>query len=124
MKRILNLGGLSRIVEGDPNEITNDEILVIRDPENVDKILDVQRRINGVLKSILTCKDKVIFAIGASPDDATVTINGQNTNIVYLNPGDKVSYEVSKTGYFTQSEQDLVINSDTVKTIVLQIRQN
>ena len=28
MKRTLNLGSLSRIVEGDPNEITDDEILV------------------------------------------------------------------------------------------------
>lgn len=31
MKRTLNLGSLSRIVEGDPNEITDDEILVIKD---------------------------------------------------------------------------------------------
>lgn len=31
MKRVLNLGKLSRLVEGDPNEVTNDEILVIRD---------------------------------------------------------------------------------------------
>ena len=29
MKRVLNLGSLSRIVEGDPNEITNNEILII-----------------------------------------------------------------------------------------------
>lgn len=33
MKRVLNLGSLSRIVEGDPNEITDDEILVIKDKD-------------------------------------------------------------------------------------------
>lgn len=43
MKRVLNLGKLSRLVEGDPNEVTNDEILVIRDPNNPEMILDVQK---------------------------------------------------------------------------------
>lgn len=53
MKRVLNLGKFSRLVEGDPNEVTNDEILVIRDPNNPEMILDVQKRINGVLTSII-----------------------------------------------------------------------
>lgn len=34
MKRTLNLGSLSRIVEGDPNEVTVNEILVIKDEES------------------------------------------------------------------------------------------
>lgn len=40
MKRVLNLGKLSRLVEGDPN--------------NPEMILDVQKRINGVLTSIIS----------------------------------------------------------------------
>lgn len=41
MKRTLNLGSLSRIVEGDPNEVTVNEILVIKD-EATGKIKDIQ----------------------------------------------------------------------------------
>ena len=124
MKRVLNLGSLSRIVEGDPNEVTDNEILVIRVNNDTEKISDIKKRVNGQLVSILTCNSKVLFAIGASPDDATVTINGQATNMVYVNAGDKVSYTVEKTGYFTQSEDDLVVNADTVKTIILQVKQS
>lgn len=123
MKRILNFGELIRIVEGDPNEVTDNEILVIKDTVNLGKIADIQKRINGKMVSILTCNSKVLFAIGASPEDATVTINGQATNMVYVNPGDSVTYNVEKTGYFSQSDT-VVVNTDTVKTIVLQIRQS
>lgn len=40
MKRVLNLGKLSRIVEGDPNEVTVNEIPVIED-EATGKIKDI-----------------------------------------------------------------------------------
>lgn len=123
MKRILNFGELTRIVEGDPNEVTDNEILVIKDTVNLGKVADIQKRINGKMVSILTCNSKVLFAIGVSPEDATVTINGQATNMVYVNPGDSVTYNVEKTGYFPQSDT-VVVDTDTVKTIVLQIRQS
>lgn len=45
MKRTLNLGSFSRIVEGDPNEITDDEILVIKDKIIEGKIIDIQKRV-------------------------------------------------------------------------------
>lgn len=52
MKRALNLGTLSRIVEGDPNEVTNNEILVIRDNLS-GKIEDIQvRGTGGALKDV------------------------------------------------------------------------
>ena len=41
MKGVLNLGSLSRIVEGDPNLIAEGQILVIRDSSAVDRIADV-----------------------------------------------------------------------------------
>ena len=44
MKRVLNLGSLSRIVEGDPNEVTDDEMLVIRDKIVEGKIIDIQEQ--------------------------------------------------------------------------------
>lgn len=54
MKRVLNLGSLSRIVEGDPNEITDDEILVIKDKIIEGKIIDIQKRVDGKLVSLIT----------------------------------------------------------------------
>lgn len=54
MKRTLNLGSLSRIVEGDPNEITDDEILVIKDKIIEGKIIDIQiRGTGGEMESLL-----------------------------------------------------------------------
>lgn len=53
MKRVINLGSLSRIVEGDPNEVTVNEILVIKD-EATGKIKDIQRRgTGGEMESLL-----------------------------------------------------------------------
>lgn len=53
MKRTLNLGSLSRIVEEDPNEVTVNEILVIKD-EATGKIKDIQiRGTGGEMESLL-----------------------------------------------------------------------
>lgn len=121
MRRLISYN----VFEGDPNLIAEGQILVIRDSNVEGKISDIQQRVNSKLVSMLTCKEsKVLFAIGASPEDATITINGQNTNMVYVSPGDKVSYSVEKTGYFPQSADDVVVSADTIKTIVLQIRQS
>lgn len=51
MKRVINF----RVVEGNPDEIRDNEILVIRDYHNPGKIKDIQKRVNGYLQSILLC---------------------------------------------------------------------
>lgn len=116
MKRVLNLGKLSRIVEGDPNEVTNDEILVIRDNNNEDRISDIQVRLNGKLTSVLT--EKFSFAVFPTPSDATVLINGSTTNPTVVDKNSKVTWSVAKTGYVTQSGTDVAENNIR-KNIVL-----
>ena len=121
MKRVLNLGKLSRLVEGDPNEVTNDEILVIRDPNNPEMILDVQKRINGVLTSIISPDEtEVTFAINPVPAGATVTINGQATKSVTVKKGTAITYSVANTGYQTENGTDVAC-SDITRKIVLQL---
>lgn len=121
MKRVLNLGKLSRLVEGDPNEVTNDEILVIRDPDNPEMILDVQKRINGVLTSIISPDEtEVTFAINPVPDGATVTINGQATKSVTVKKGTAITYSVANIGYQTENGTDVACSNITRK-IVLQL---
>ncbi|WEU69749.1 hypothetical protein [Kehishuvirus tikkala] len=116
MKRALNLGTLSRIVEGDPNEVTNNEILVIRDNLS-GKIEDIQvRGTGGVLESVLV--ERVAFTIKATPTDATVTINNTNRDTVIVTKGSTVQWSVSKTGYTPQSGSQIV-DADTVKDVTL-----
>lgn len=124
MKRVLNLGKLSRLVEGDPNEVTNDEILVIRDPNNPEMILDVQKRINGVLTSIISPDEtEVTFAINPVPDGATVTINGQATKSVTVKKGTAITYSVANIGYQTENGTDVACSNITRK-IVLQLNSS
>lgn len=121
MKRVLNLGKLSRLVEGDPNEVTNDEILVIRDPNNPEMILDVQKRINGVLTSIISPDEtEVTFAINPVPAGATVTINSQTTKSVTVKKGTAITYSVANAGYQTENGTDVAC-SDITRKIVLQL---
>lgn len=121
MKRVLNLGKLSRLVEGDPNEVANDEILVIRDPNNPEMRLDVQKRINGVLTSIISPDEtEVTFAINPVPAGATVTINGQTTKSVTVKKGTAITYSVANAGYQTENGTDVACSNITRK-IVLQL---
>lgn len=116
MKRALNLGSLSRIVEGDPNEITDNEILVIRDNLS-GKIEDIQvRGTGGILESVLV--ERVAFTIKPTPTDATVTVNNANRSTVVVAKGSTVSWSVSKTGYTPQSGSQ-VVSADTVKDVTL-----
>lgn len=116
MKRALNLGTLSRIVEGDPNEVTDNEILVIRDNLS-GKIEDIQvRGTGGVLESVLV--ERVAFTIKPTPADATVTINNSNRATVIVTKGSTVTWSVSKTG-FTPQNGSQVVNADTVKDVTL-----
>lgn len=91
MKRVLNLGSLSRIVEGDPNEITD-------------------------LVSLIT--EKYTYTINPTPADAVVVINGSTTKSIRAAKGHTVTWSVSKTGYVTQSGSD-VISGDVLKNVTL-----
>ena len=115
MKRVLNLGSLSRIVEGDPNEVTVNEILVIKD-EATGKIKDIQKRVDGKLVSLIT--EKYTYTINPTPADATVVINGSTTKSIRAAEGHTVTWSVSKTGFVTQSGSD-VISGDVLKNITL-----
>ena len=116
MKRALNSGSLSRIVEGDPNEMTDNEISVIRDNPS-GKIEDIQvRGTGGVLESVLV--ERVAFTIKPTPTDAAVTVNNANRPAVIVAKGSTVSWSVSKTGYTPQSGSQAV-SADTVKDVTL-----
>lgn len=114
MKRVLNLGSLSRIVEGDPNEITDDEILVIKDKIIEGKIIDIQKRVDGKLVSLIT--EKYTYTINPTP--AVVVINGSTTKSVRAAKGHTVTWSVSKTGFVTQSGSD-IISGDVLKNVTL-----
>lgn len=116
MKRVLNLGSLSRIVEGDPNEITDDEILVIKDKIIEGKIIDIQKRVDGKLVSLIT--EKYTYTINPTPADAIVVINGSTTKSIRAAKGHTVTWSVSKTGSVTQSGSD-VISGDVLKNVTL-----
>ena len=117
MKRTLNLGSLSRIVEGDPNEITDDEILVIKDKIIEGKIIDIQKGVDGKLVSLIT--ERYTYTINPTPADAAVVvINGSTTKSIRAAKGHTVTWSVSKTGYVTQSGSD-VISGDVLKNVTL-----
>lgn len=116
MKRVLNLGSLSRIVEGDPNEITDYEILVIKDKVIEGKIIDIQKRVDGKLVSLIT--EKYTYTINPTPADAIVVINGSTTKSIRAAKGHTVTWSVSKAGFVTQSGSE-VVTGDVVKNITL-----
>lgn len=122
MKRVLNLGRLSRIVEGDPNEVTSEEILVIKDP-TTGQVDDIQvRGPVGDMESVMVNKAvlciRAAFAISATPEDAVVTLNGRTKEAIAVQPGSNVSWSVSKTGFTTQQGTE-VVTGDTLKRITL-----
>lgn len=103
MKITLNLGSLSRIVEEDPNEITDDEILVIKDKIIEGKIIDIQKRVDV---SLIT--ERYTYTINPTP--AIVVINGSTTKSVRTAKGHTVTWSVSKTGDVSKNVT-LVANS-------------
>ena len=118
MKRVLNLGNLSRIVEGDPNEITYNDFLVIKVNFIKGNILDIQKRVNGKLVSLIT--EKYTFTINPIPADATVVINGQTTKSIRVSKRQTVTWSVSKVGHYTKSGSDVIFN-DVSKTVTIPI---
>lgn len=117
MKRVLNLGNLPRIVEGDPNEITDDEILVIKDKVTEGKIFDIQKRVNGKLVSLIA--EKYTFTINPTPADATVVINGSTTKSIRASKGQTVTWSVSRTGYVPEFGSNVIFD-DVSKTVTLR----
>ena len=66
---------------------------------------------------------KVSLVINPTPADAVVTINGEAKKNITVDYGTTVSYEVSKTGYDTKSEEieltkDTVLDVELSKTVV------
>ena len=61
----------------------------------------------------------IVFTIKASPETATVQINGKVRNSVAVAPGANVSWSVSASGYYTQTGSQTV-KSSTTKTIELK----
>ena len=65
------------------------------------------------------------FTINPTPSNATVVLSAPGTtqvgNSILVNPGDTVSYSVSKTGYVTQSNSIVVNSTQTLPiTLILQ----
>ena len=102
------------VFEGDPNLIAEGQILVIRDSSAVDRIADVQQRING---------NKVTFAITPTPTDASVSINGVVGTGIKTYKGATVNWVVSKSGYKTQRGTE-VVTTNTTKAITLEANPN
>lgn len=115
MKRLISYN----VFEGDPDLIAEGQILVIRDSSAVDRIADVQQRINGNMVSLIT--DKVTFAI--TPTDASVSINGVVGTSIKTYKGATVNWVVSKTGYKTQRGTE-VVTTNTTKAITLEANPN
>lgn len=112
MKRLISYN----VFEGDSNLIKENQILVIRDTSNKNKITDIKKRVNGNMVSIIT--DKVAFIINSTIADSTITINGVSQNVSVVTKGNTVTWSVSKTGYITQSGSEVVV-SNTIKDITL-----
>lgn len=72
-------------------------------------------------KLLMGVEKKVTFKITPSPTSATVKINGVTTKSVEVKPGETVSWEVSYSGYFTQTGSQ-VVDVDTTKTVTLKSR--
>lgn len=76
MKRIFNF----RVVEGDPNEVTDNELLVIRDYDT-GKIKDIQKRNSlGKLESIIS--GSIINSVIVTDSQTNEIYNGAPTSSI------------------------------------------
>lgn len=64
-----------------------------------------------------------VFAINPTPSNASVTINGQDTNSISVGKGQKIEWEVEATGYIAQ-EGELIIEADTTLDVELEIKKH
>ena len=72
-----------------------------------------EKMIENKTMSVNLSIQQFTFAISATPADATVIINGQNQSSAVVNYGDTVTWEVSRTGYHTQSSSRVVTGDIT-----------
>ena len=59
-------------------------------------------------------KQQITITVAATPEDATVKLNGVVRKSVTVDYGTEVSYEVSKTGYVSKSGTVSAINTETI----------
>ena len=67
-------------------------------------------------------KKMVVFKISARPTNATVKINGVTTTSVEVEEGSTVTWEVSLSGYYTQTGTEVMGSSDVTKGVTLTNR--
>lgn len=77
--------------------------------------------INFVTKSIgSTTPTSYTFTINPTPSNAIVKINGTTRNSISVSMGTTVTYEVSATGYITQSGSKRVTADETLSIVLTQ----
>ena len=59
-------------------------------------------------------KQQITITVAATPEDATVKLNGVTQKSITVDYGTEVSYEVSKTGYVSKSGTVSAINTETI----------
>ena len=59
-------------------------------------------------------KQQITITVTATPEDATVKLNGVTQKSITVDYGTEVSYEVSKTGYVSKSGTVSAINTETI----------
>ena len=64
-----------------------------------------------------------MFTINPTPSNASVTINGQDTNSISVGKGQKIEWEVEATGYIAQ-EGEITIEEDTTLDVELEIKKH
>lgn len=75
-----------------------------------------------LLSEASALKKMVVFKISASPTGATVKINGVTTTSVEVEEGSTVTWEVSLSGYYTQTGTEVMGSSDVTKGVTLTNR--
>lgn len=74
---------------------------------------------NTLSKPITLVRETATVTINPNPADAAVKLGGETKKTGTYNVGDSVSYEVSKTGYVTQTGNVKVVSGGVVKSITL-----
>lgn len=71
---------------------------------------------------VTLAKQQITITVAATPEDATVKLNGVAQKSVTVDYGTEVSYEVSKTGYVSKSGTETVTATKTL-TVVLEVQK-
>ena len=71
---------------------------------------------------VTLAKQQITITVAATPEDATVKLNGAVQKSVTVDYGTEVSYEVSKAGYVSKSGTETVTATKTL-TVVLEVQK-